>query len=119
MKREHFIPKTDLKIIADDEKFSFTIDSILLTDFAKMKRDTNLIDIGCGTGILMLRCMSLYNLSDCIGIEIQKDVAEMLKETIAINNLKNADVINVLEEIIIWKRKELDLYNLDLTISPI
>ena len=23
MKREHFIPKTDLKIIADDEKFSF------------------------------------------------------------------------------------------------
>ena len=94
MKREHFIPKTDLKIIADDEKFSFTIDSILLTDFAKMKKGTNLIDIGCGTGILMLRCMSLYNLSDCIGIEIQKDVADMLKETIAMNNLENINVIN-------------------------
>lgn len=94
MKREHFIPKTDLKIIADDEKFSFTIDSILLTDFAKMKKGTNLIDIGCGTGILMLRCNAMYNLSKCIGIEIQKDVADMLKETIAINNLENVEVIN-------------------------
>ena len=94
MKREHFIPKTDLKIIADDEKFSFTIDSILLTDFAKMKKNTNLIDIGCGTGIVMLRCMALYDLSKCIGIEIQKDVADMLEETISINKLKNAYVIN-------------------------
>lgn len=94
MKREHFIPKTDLKIIADDEKFSFTIDSILLTDFAKMKKNTNLIDIGCGTGILMLRCMALYDLSKCIGIEIQKDVADMLEETISINKLQNAYVIN-------------------------
>ena len=94
MKREHFIPKTDLKIIADNEKFSFTIDSILLTDFAKMKKGTNLIDIGCGTGILMLRCNAMYNLSKCIGIEIQKDVADMLAETIAINNLENVDIIN-------------------------
>lgn len=42
----------------------------------------------------MLRCNAMYNLSKCIGIEIQKDVAGMLAETIAINNLKNVDIIN-------------------------
>lgn len=42
----------------------------------------------------MLRCNAMYNLSKCIGIEIQKDVADMLDETIAINNLANVEVIN-------------------------
>lgn len=108
MKREHFIPKTDLKIIADDEKFSFTIDSILLTDFAKMKKHTNLVDIGAGTGILMFRCLSLYDLSKCIGIEIQKDVCKMLDETIKLNNLSNCRAVNCDFKILDIKNDSID-----------
>ncbi|MDY6064738.1 MAG: methyltransferase [Finegoldia sp.] len=94
MKKLSYVPKTDYKIYTDSEKFSFTTDSVLLSDFAKMKKRESLIDLGCGTGILMLSCKGLYNLGHVIGIEIQEDVFKLCKESMKVNNISDYTLIN-------------------------
>lgn len=86
---KHYIPGTNLEILAQRDKFSFGIDAILLTEFAKMKKNKIAIDIGTGTGILALRIFEKYKLKKVYGIEIQKEVCRMFKKTIEINNLKD------------------------------
>ena len=45
----------NLKIIQDTDGFRFGVDSVLLSEFCRdMKSNLELIDLGCGTGILEL-----------------------------------------------------------------
>lgn len=89
-----YIPKTNLYMKHVDKSYSFGIDSILLANFSKMKKNKCLIDIGSGSGILSLACSSYYNLSKVFSIEIQKEKANLLKENIKLNGIDNIEVIN-------------------------
>ena len=89
-----YIPKTNLYMKHVDKSYSFGIDSILLANFSKMKKNKSLIDIGSGSGILSLFCSSYYNLSKVFSIEIQKEKANLLKENIKLNGINNIEVIN-------------------------
>ncbi|MCI5839676.1 MAG: methyltransferase [Peptoniphilaceae bacterium] len=89
-----YVPSTGYKMIHVNNSYSFGIDSIILSSFAKMKRGKNLIDIGAGSGILSLRCLNLYNLKKVFAIEIQKKKADLLNLNLKINNLNNIEVIN-------------------------
>ena len=85
-----------LKIIQNKDGFCFGIDSILLSDFAKeIKKGSKVIDLGTGTGIIgILLCMKT-ELSKIIGVEIQKEVYDMAKRSIKLNNLENKfEIIN-------------------------
>lgn len=87
----------NMKIIQNKNGFCFGIDSVLLSDFAKeIKDNSRCIDLGTGTGILGILLCAKTNLSEIIGIEIQKDVAEMAKRSIELNKLeKKFKVINM------------------------
>lgn len=79
-----------LKIIQDKEGFCFGIDSVLLSDFAKnIKKGAKVLDLGTGTGIIATLLCGKTNLSEIIGIEIQKEVYEMAKRSIELNHLEN------------------------------
>lgn len=80
------VPGTEYKIIQNREKFSYGVDAILLSDFAKAKG--KVVDLGTGTGIIPLR---LHKKSTCdiiYGIEIQDEVADMASRTMEINKLE-------------------------------
>lgn len=94
MKKLDYIPKTNLYMKHVDNSYSFGIDSILLADFSKMKKNKTLIDIGAGSGILSLACLSYYNLKKVYSIEIQKEKAKLLRENLKLNSLKNIELIN-------------------------
>ena len=94
MKKLDYIPKTNIKMIHQDKSYTFGIDSIILMDFAKMKKNKTLIDIGSGSGILALGANALYQLEKVIAIEIQSAKADQLKENLILNNIENIDVIN-------------------------
>lgn len=85
-----------LKIIQDKTGFCFGIDSVLLSDFAKkMPAHAKVLDLGTGTGILGLLLCKKTNLDKIFGIEIQKDVSEMAKRSIALNSLEDKfEIIN-------------------------
>ena len=86
----------DLKIIQNKKGFCFGIDSILLSDYAKnIKKNSIVVDIGTGSGIISLLLCKKTKLKKIYGIEIQKDVAEMAKRSIEINNLQGKfEIIN-------------------------
>lgn len=94
MMKLDYIPKTNLYMKHVDKSYSFGIDSILLANFSKMKKNKCLIDIGSGSGILSLACSSYYNLRKVFSIEIQKEKANLLKENIKLNGIDNIEVIN-------------------------
>ena len=95
-----------LKIIQNRNWFCFGIDSILLSSFAKeAKPGSKILDLGTGTGIISILLAEKVKNSEIIGIEIQKEVAEMAKRSVKMNGLENKieiindDIKNILKKI--------------------
>ena len=95
-----------LKIIQNTKGFCFGIDSVLLSDFAKnIKKDSIVVDLGTGTGIISLLLCKKTELKKIYGVEIQKEVAEMATRSIEINKLEekfqiiNKDLKNIFEDL--------------------
>lgn len=96
-----------LKLIQNKDGFCFGVDSVLLSDYAKsIKKNSKVIDIGTGTGIISILLCKKTDLSKIYGIEIQPDVAEMASRSAKLNNLQDKfevintnikDVLDVLE----------------------
>ena len=86
----------NLKIIQNKEGFCFGIDSVLLSDFAKnIKKDSLVLDLGTGTGIIPILLCGKTDLKKVIGVEIQEEVYNMDKKSIKLNNLENKfEIIN-------------------------
>lgn len=79
-----------LKIIQNKNGFCFGIDSVLLSDFAKDIRNNSIaLDLGTGTGILSILLTAKTNLKKIYGIDIQEDVIEMAKRSVALNRLED------------------------------
>lgn len=79
----------DLKIIQNKKWFKYGIDSVLLSNFAKIKKNTNVLDIGTGTGIISILLARKTLSSEIVGIEIQEDVSDMAKRSVQLNKLEN------------------------------
>ena len=86
-----------LKIIQSKDGFCFGIDSVLLTDFAKeIKEDSNIIDLGTGTGILPILLSGKTKNAKFVGVEIQQEVAQMAEKSVKLNNLeKQIEIVNM------------------------
>ncbi len=84
----------DRYIFQDEEGFKFSLDSILLAEFASFKNsDKTVLDMCSGNASVPM-IMSCYNNSSYIGFEIQKSVYELGLKSINFNNLNNIRLIN-------------------------
>lgn len=85
-----------LKLIQNKYGFCFGVDSVLLSDYAKkIKKDSKVVDIGTGTGIISILLCEKTNLSKIYGIEIQSEVAEIATRNAILNNFQDKfEVIN-------------------------
>lgn len=80
----------DMKIIQKVKGFCFGIDAVLLSDFAKnIKKSSKVIDLGTGTGIIATLLCGKTQLESIVGVEIQKEISDMAKRSIKLNNLEN------------------------------
>ena len=108
MKKLDYLPRTNIKMIHVDRSYSFGVDSIILGDFARMKKSKTALDIGAGSGVLSFLTNSLYQLKKVYSVEIQKDKADLLRENIGLNNIENIDLINEDLNNIDFKENSLD-----------
>ena len=104
-----------LKIIQRKDAFSFSIDSTILSFFAKIKRGTGkIMDMGCGNGSICL-FMSLFTKNQIIGVDIQKDMVDMARRSVKLNHLENQ--ITILEKDIKGISKEFNQSEFGMVIS--
>ena len=92
----------DLKIIQNKDGFCFGIDAVLLSDFARnIKKNSKVIDLGTGTGIISILLCGKTELKEIIGVEVQKEVYDMACRSAKLNNLEdrfkviNANILNL------------------------
>lgn len=76
---------TNFYIYQDKDDFSFGIDAVLLSDFAKAKK--NHIDLCTGNGIVALRLAYIYSDINIVGADIDHKAIELFNKSIAINKL--------------------------------
>ena len=82
-------------IFQDTDCFSFSLDSIMLANFATIRlKDKRIVDLGCGNGVIPL-IMSLRCDKKIIGVELQSKIADMAKRSIEYNGLTDTiEIIN-------------------------
>lgn len=98
MERTDEIGFGGLKLIQDPEEFCYGIDAVLLSSYAKIKKDSLVIDFGTGNGILPLVLSHKTAALKIVGVELQRKASLLAKRNIALNDLAgrieiiNADV---------------------------
>lgn len=76
-----------LKLIQKINGFCFGLDAVLLANFADVKRDDKVIDLGTGTGVIPVLIAGKTEAGKIIGVEIQPEMAEMAARSIRLNDL--------------------------------
>jgi tRNA1(Val) A37 N6-methylase TrmN6 len=78
-----------LKLIQNADYFCFGVDAVLLADFADIKKNTSVLDIGTGTGIIPILLAGKTQAEAITGLEIQEVMAEMASRSVALNGLQD------------------------------
>ncbi len=81
-----------LSIYQDDDYFKFSLDSVLLAEFVNVKENSTIVDFCTGNGVVPL-ILSGNNVN-IIGIEIQRNIAELAEKSIVLNDIKNIQIFN-------------------------
>ena len=84
-----------LKVIQKIDGPSFSLDAILLAQFAAVKKGDMVADLGAGGGIISLILASTTGLERVAGFEIQRELADMARRSVALNHLE--DKVRILE----------------------
>jgi len=68
--------------------YRFSVDALLLSQFAKIKKYEKVIDLGTGCAILPLLLSRATTCSSFVGVEVQKSLAEVAQDNIRLNRLQ-------------------------------
>jgi len=95
------IRKFGLKIIQPRNGYRFSLDPLLLCDFAAIQPGENAVDLGAGCGIIPLILARTAQESRLVGVESQTEMAELAERNVALNGLservdiRHADILEV------------------------
>lgn len=86
----------DYKIVQNPSYFKFSIDSVLLAEFVDVKKNNKkLLDICSGNAPVPLILNKKFGDElQIVGVEIQKDIYELGKQSIEYNKVQNVTFIN-------------------------
>lgn len=76
-------------LIQKKKGFRYGIDSVLLSDFLKIRKEGRLMDLCSGSGVVALLAGAKYPLTYIEGMEIQKDYADMASRSVEMNGLSD------------------------------
>ena len=82
------LQRNGYQIIQKKNGFSFGMDAVLLSGFARVKQGEKAIDLGTGTGIIPILLEAKYEGEHYTGLEIQDEMADMAARSVALNHLE-------------------------------
>lgn len=77
-----------LKLLQKKDAFCFGVDAVLLSHFVQIPKNGTVIDLGTGTGIIAVLLAAKKEPSMVIGLEIQKEIADMAARSVSLNRLE-------------------------------
>ena len=89
------LEREGLKIIQKEKGFRFGVDAVLLSDFAKIRKNDMVMDFCTGTGVLPILLYGKSQAKEIMGIELQDEFAEMAKRSVALNHIE--DKVKILQ----------------------
>ena len=107
----------NLKIYQNNKMFKFSLDSVLLPNFVSLSlKNSKILDIGSGNAVIPL-ILTTRTSNHIDAIELQKEVYELGKKSIEINNLGKQ--ISIYNQNIkdFYKNSESDIYD-TITCNP-
>jgi tRNA1Val (adenine37-N6)-methyltransferase len=78
----------NIKILQRKRGYRFSIDSILLAHFVRLKEGQKIVDLGTGSGVIPIILATKVKSTEIWGVEIQEELAEMAKRNIEMNHLQ-------------------------------
>jgi len=88
-----------LKIYQETDYFCFGIDSVLLANFVNSNSSkNNVVDLCSGSGVIPIIMSAKKKYNKIFGVELQKEMYELLNENIGFNNL-NEKIIAINEDV--------------------
>lgn len=85
-----------LKIIQNKSLYTFTSDSVILANFLKIKHNERAVEIGSGCGVISILASAKNKFQKIMAFEINKDLADLAKRNVELNNLQ--EKIGIIED---------------------
>ena len=107
----------NIKIVQNKNYFNFSLDSVLLPNFVNINKSTKRIIDLCTGNIPIPLILSTKTNAEIYAVEIQKEIYDLAKETVDINNLNGR--INLINDDVknICNRFETDTFDI-ITCNP-
>ena len=91
----------DLKVYQYEDAFKFSLDSILLAEFAEIKRDdTMILDLCTGNAVIPILLNFKFN-KHVFGVELQEKIFSLAQNSLVLNHMEDKihlildDVLNI------------------------
>lgn len=90
-----------LKIIQNTDYFLFGMDSVLLANMVKAKKEDVILDLGTGSMVMPVIISAKTDSKEIIGVELQEEMYDLAKKNIKLNKLEerlsviNEDIKNI------------------------
>lgn len=105
----------DLRVIQPKTGYRFSLDPLLLCDFAGVRTGERVVDLGTGSGVIPLVLARKSEGTTAVGVEFQQELAEMASRNVALNGL--ADRIEIMATDILSLRKSFPVSSFDLVVA--
>ena len=85
-----------LQIIQKKKGYRFSVDTLLLGQFVRIRKNERVIDLGTGCGILPLLLSQNAKANSFVGVEIQGGLVECAEKNVVLNHLE--DRVSILKQ---------------------
>lgn len=85
--------KNGPRLARSEEAFSLSTDSVMLANFVSAKSAKQIIDLGCGAGVLTVLMAEKYPRAQITGLEIQEESARLSRLSLEASKTQNAEII--------------------------
>ena len=72
-------------IIQNKSEFRFSMDSVLIAHFPNFKKNSRILDLGTGTGVIPL--LIADSVKEIVAIELNSQAADLARRNVLLNNL--------------------------------
>ncbi|HLO25646.1 MAG TPA: methyltransferase [Geobacteraceae bacterium] len=105
----------DLRIIQPRDGYRFSLDPLLLCDFAGVREGERVIDLGTGSGVIPLVLARRCDSASLVGVELQEEMAGLARRNVELNGL--ADRVDIIPTDILSLRERFPVSSFDLVVA--